>query len=105
MFYRTASGDGPAYYTSVTSTIGVVQSIHLTIRNLANFIELCRKRSVFSDEKLKEYWDWQPRNRPFVVNFVYTYSFPRRLNLKTLWNLEVVFNSLLKVEYGRDGDG
>jgi len=90
VFYRTASGDGPAYYTSVTSTIGVVQSIHTNISTLARFIELCRKRSVFSDEELKTYWDWQPRNRPFVVNFAYTYTFPKRLNLKSLLDLGII---------------
>ncbi len=90
VFYRTASGDGPAYYTSVTSTVGIVQSIHTGISTFARFVELCRKRSVFSDKELKEYWDWQPRNRPFVVNFAYTYSFPKRLILKNLRELGII---------------
>ncbi|MFV9505448.1 MAG: PIN domain-containing protein [Oscillochloridaceae bacterium umkhey_bin13] len=90
VFYRTASGDGPAYYTSVASTIGVVQSVHTNISTFTRFVELCRKRSVFSDKKLQEYWDWQPRNRPFVVNFAYIYSFPKRLNLKSLRELGII---------------
>ncbi|NTW04098.1 MAG: hypothetical protein HGA19_22975, partial [Oscillochloris sp.] len=53
VFYRTAAEKGRAYYTSVTSTIGVVQNIHTGILSLGKFIELCRKRSVFSDQELK----------------------------------------------------
>jgi hypothetical protein len=83
VFYRTASG-GAAYYTSVATTLGVVESVIKDIRSEADFIALCRKRSVFSDDKLREHWNYRPQNRPFVVNFLFTHSFPRRPNLKAL---------------------
>jgi len=83
IFYRTASG-GPAYYTSVATTLGIVESVVKNIRTEADFIALCRKRSVFSDDKLREHWNYRPQNRPFVVNFLYTHSFPKRPNLKVL---------------------
>lgn len=89
VFYRTKSG-GSAHYTSVTTTIGVVQSIIDRIPNVDKFIELCRRRSVFSDGELKEYWDHSPHNRPFVVDFLYIYSFPKRLNLKSLKELGII---------------
>ncbi|HEY0735700.1 MAG TPA: PIN domain-containing protein, partial [Herpetosiphonaceae bacterium] len=79
VFYRTQSG-GSAYYTSVTTTIGIVQNIVKNIANLEQFIRLCRKRSVFSDEELAEWWNRNPKYRPFIVNFLYVYSFPKRLN-------------------------
>jgi predicted nucleic acid-binding protein len=82
-FYRTASG-GAAYYTSVATTLGLVESVVKNIRSEADFIALCRKRSVFSDVKLKEYWNYKPYNRPFVVNFLFTHSFPKRPNLMAL---------------------
>jgi hypothetical protein len=83
VFYRTASG-GAAYYTSVATTLGLIESVVKNIHSEADFIALCRKRSVFSDAKLKEHWNYNPHNRPFVVNFLFTYSFPKRPNLKSL---------------------
>ena len=49
---------GPAWYTSVATTIGVVQEVIDGIPDLTAFIAACRKRSVFSDKELKAYWDY-----------------------------------------------
>jgi predicted nucleic acid-binding protein len=89
VFYRTASG-GSGYYTSVTTTIGVVQNIITDIRTEDQFVAVCRKRSVFSDNELREHWNWRTNNRPFVVNFLYVYSFPKRMNLKELIEAGVI---------------
>jgi predicted nucleic acid-binding protein len=83
VFYRTASG-GPAHHTSVATTLGIVESVVTGITTEAEFISLCRKRSVFADEELKKHWNWNRSNRPFVVNFLYSYSLPKRPNLATL---------------------
>lgn len=83
IFYRTASG-GSAYYTSVTTTLGFVQNVITDIQSEEQFIELCRKRSVFSDKELSEHWNYRRNSRPFVVNFLYVYTFPKRMNLKAL---------------------
>ena len=83
IFYRTASG-GPAYYTSVATTIAVVQEVIDDIPDLKTFLAVCRKRSVFSDAELKKHWDYRPHNRPFVVNFLFIYSLPKRPNFKML---------------------
>ncbi len=77
VFYRTASG-GSAHYTSVATTLGIIESVVKGIPSEDEFVALCRKRSVFSDEKLKEHWNWKPRNRPFVVNFLFAHSLPKR---------------------------
>jgi hypothetical protein len=84
VFYRTKSGDGPAYYTSVATTIGVVQEVIDEFQSKADFIKACRKRSVFSDSELAAHWDWNSMNRPFIVNFLYSYSLPKRPNLAQL---------------------
>jgi hypothetical protein len=84
VFYRTRSGDGPAWYTSVATTIGVVQDVVDDIGKLEEFLEACRKRSVFTNEELQKQWDWRRYPRPFVVNFLYVYSLPRRPNLEEL---------------------
>lgn len=69
IFYRTGG-----YYKSVVTTVGIVESVVQDIRTEADFIRLCRKRSVFSDEDLAKHWNYNRRNRPFIVNFLYTYS-------------------------------
>jgi len=89
VFYRTAF-KGPAFYTSVTTTIGVVQNIKTNIRSESQFIELCRKRSVFTDDELREHWNYYRNNRPFIVNFLYVYTFPKRMNLQALINAGVI---------------
>lgn len=85
VFYRTGG-----YYESVISTIGIVESIITDIRNGQQFIDLCRKRSVFSDKELLEHWNYRTNNRPFIVNFLYVYSFPKRINMKRLIELGVI---------------
>ena len=85
VFYRTGG-----IYQGVISTIGVVENVVTGIRDENSFIELCRKRSVFTDAELHSHWIYNPRSRPFVVNFLYTYSFPKRINLKTLIDLKII---------------
>jgi len=88
VFYRTARER--AYYKSVVTTLGVVERIHTSIKNRQHFVSLCRKRSVFSDQELRRQWDYSPSNRPFIVSFLYSYSFPKRTNLKRLIELGVI---------------
>jgi len=83
VFYRTGS-TSPKVYSSVVTTIGVVESVKTDIKDEAHFIELCRKRSVFTDKELKKHWDYRPNDRPFIVNFLYVASLPKRPNLKWL---------------------
>lgn len=85
VFYRTGG-----YYRGVVTTIGVVESVITDIKDEDAFISQCRKRSVFSDQELRKHWNYQRDNRPFIVNFLYVCSFPRRINLKTLIELGVI---------------
>ena len=84
VFYRTGG-----YYKGVATTIGIVESIVDNIKNVESFIRLCRKRSVFTDKQLVEQWNYK-RYRPFTVNFLYAYSFPKRIILKRLIELGVI---------------
>jgi predicted nucleic acid-binding protein len=95
VFYRTQSG-GKAYYTSVVTTVGIVQNVVKNIVSLEQFIRLCRKRSVFSDQELVEWWNLKPRSRPFIVNFLYVLSLPKRLNRKALLDLQIIDETPLR---------
>jgi len=85
LFYRTGG-----YYKSVVTTIGVVESVVDKIPSEADFIRLCRQRSVFIDSQLSKQWNYDKRNRPFIVNFLYVYSLPKRINLKRLIEIGVI---------------
>ena len=68
----------------MVTTLGIVDGVYKQIRDEAHFISLCRKRSVFSDEELRGQWNYKRSDRPFIVGFLYAYSFPRRPNMKEL---------------------
>lgn len=89
LFYRTGG-----YHQSVITTIGLVDSVHDNISSEQEFIQLCRKRSVFDDKELKKHWNYTFPNgkwvAPFVVNFHYIYTFPKRLNMAKLIELKVI---------------
>ena len=85
VFYRTGG-----YYKSVVTTIGVVESVIDNIPSEEHFIRLCRKRSVFTDEELSKQWNFNRRNRPFIVNFLYTYSFPKKVIMQKLIEIGVI---------------
>ena len=91
VFYRTRDEERQisAYYSSVTTTLGVVQGVELDIRTFEGLRKACDKRTVFTDDELKELWD-RRAIQPFVVNFLYFYSFPKRLNLKKLTELGII---------------
>ena len=90
IFYRTASA-GPAYYSSVITTIGIVEEKIDNIKDEHEFILKCRKRSIFTDDYLKEFWDYS-KSKPFIIKFLYTYPFSlgSRLNRKQLLELEII---------------
>lgn len=94
IFYRTAKG-GSAYYTSVITTIGIVEEKIENIKDENEFILRCRKRSVFTDEGLKEFWNYNPKYRPFIINFLAAYSFGlgHRLNREKLLELKIISGS------------
>jgi len=84
IFYRTGG-----YYKSVVSTIGVVQEVKYSFRDEDDFVLYCRKSSVFPEDQLRTMWRYQT-TKPFVVRFLYVYSFPHRINMKELIDLQVL---------------
>ena len=84
VFYRTGG-----YYKSVVTTIGEVLEVKTDFQDENDFILYCRKKSVYPEQALREMWRYSAR-KPFVVNFLYTYSFPHRINMKELIDLKVL---------------
>lgn len=92
VFYRTAEKGKSAYYSSVITTIAIAEDKIDEVKDEADFISKCRKRSVFSNEELIKYWDWNPNYRPFIIYFLYVYSFHlgKRMNRQTLLDLGII---------------
>jgi hypothetical protein len=91
VFYRTGGR-----YKGVATTIGIVDKVYNNIASEDEFIRLCRKRSVFGDDELRKHWNYPSPVKPFIVEFLYAYSFPRRPNLEALVNAQVIpdYNSV-----------
>lgn len=85
IFYRTGG-----YYKSVITTLGIVENVKTNIKSSDEFIKLCRRRSVFTDHELLKQWNYNTYNRPFIVNFLYAYSFPHCINLQRLIELGII---------------
>lgn len=92
VFYRTAASGRSAYYSSVITTIAISEGKVTNITDENDFVLKCRKRSIFSDEELKKYWNWNPNFRPFIINFLYSHSFPtgKRINRQRLLDLSIL---------------
>jgi rRNA-processing protein FCF1 len=84
VFYRTGG-----YYKSVVSTIGVALESKYDFKDEDEFVLYCRKSSVFPEDQLKEMWRYSSI-KPFVLRFLYAYSFPHRINMKELIDLQVL---------------
>jgi predicted nucleic acid-binding protein len=87
VFYRTGG-----MYKGVATTIGIVENVITDLKAESDLIELCHKRSVLSEAELKEYWAKYPKNRPFVINFLYAFSFKKRITLKEMLDSGILPN-------------
>jgi len=85
IFYRTGG-----VYKSVVTTIGIVEDVIYNIQDEFEFLSLCRKGSVYPESELKDMWNQKEKPKPFVIKFLYVYSFPHRINMKTLIDLKIL---------------
>lgn len=92
IFYRTAPYGKSGYYHSVITTIGIVEEKIDNIKTEAEFVLKSRKRSIFTEQYLKEFWNYNPKYRPFLIRFLSVYSFElgNRLNRKRLLDLGIL---------------
>jgi len=67
----------PKKYSSTITTICIVENVQNNFSSFEDFFNACNRRTMISKEDLKtNWWDKNPKNRPFVVNFLYAYSLP-----------------------------
>lgn len=86
VFYRTGGK-----YQSVVTTVGIVEKVYNAIENAQQLFNICRKKTFFSEEDLLRFWNrYGDYNRPFVVEFLYSYSLRKRPNLARLIELGII---------------
>ncbi|WP_281227421.1 PIN domain-containing protein [Flavobacterium aquiphilum] len=67
----------PKKYSSTITTICIVENIQNNFKSFEDFFYACNRRTMISREDLKtNWWDKNPNNRPFVINFLYAHSLP-----------------------------
>lgn len=86
VFYRSGG-----IYNGVATTIGIVENVVIP-KDLEDLVQICRKRTVLTEKELKEYWERYPNNKPFVINFLYAFSFVKRKTLKEMLDEKILPN-------------
>lgn len=87
VFYRSGG-----IYKGVATTIGIVENVIDNIKDLDGLIRVCRGRTVLFEGELKGYWEKYQKNRPFVINFLYAFSFVKRTTLKEMLDSGILPN-------------
>ena len=88
VFYRTGETQ-PKKYSSVITTIGIIDRVISSFKNEEDFLQHCQNRSVFSQEELKSFWNNHRYNLK-VIKFVYAKSLTKRLTLDYLHKQGIV---------------
>ena len=89
LFYRTGPEGTKKKYTSVVTTVAIVDEIISDIHSQEELLSLCQNRSVFSVEDLKRFWHDHRRNLK-ILKFIFVKSLTKRLTLGYLWEHNIV---------------
>jgi hypothetical protein len=83
LIYRTAE-NGPAYYTSVITSLCVVEElVHIgSFLDVESFLKYCAPYSVFSETELRGFY--RSKRYPWLIKFTYNLALTKRPNRKSL---------------------
>jgi hypothetical protein len=84
IIYRTKTENTKAWYTSVATSICVVEEVRGTkeFQSIDLYMNYCREYSVFTDEELVDYW--QKDGPVYIIKMTYNIALRRRLNQQRL---------------------
>ena len=89
LFYRTGPEGTRKKYTSVVTTVAMVDEIISNIQSQEELLSICQNRSVFSTKELKDFWA-NHRSNLKIMKFIFVKSFTKRLTLGYLWEHDIV---------------
>lgn len=90
LFYRTGNPGTIKKYTSVVTTLAMIDEIIEDVHSEDELLRLCQNRSVFSVEELKRFWS-KHRSNIKIIKFIFIKSLTKRLTLDYLWNHGIVY--------------
>lgn len=89
LFYRTGPDGSIKKYTSVLSTVAMVEEINSNIKSEEELLSICQNRSVFSTKTLKDFWAKHRYNLK-ILKFIFVKSLSKRPTLGYLWEHDIV---------------
>lgn len=89
LFYRMGPKDENKTYSSVLSTVGVVDELITSFKTKDEYLSHCQNRSVFTDQELEDFWTKQRRNLK-ILKFIYVDTLSKKPTLKDLWDQKVL---------------
>ena len=90
LFYRTGE-TYPKKYSSVITTVGVVDRVVNRFCSEQDFLAYCQNRTVFATDELIRFWR-EHRCNLSVIKFVYVKSLTKKVNLEFLWNNNIIIS-------------
>ena len=84
LIYRTAPSGTAAYFTSVVTSLCVVEGlVHISsFKSEEEFVNYCSAYSVFTESELVDFF--RKKKYPWLIRFTYNMSLTKRPNRKTL---------------------
>ena len=77
LIYRMGEEGTVKKYSSTITTICIAENVKNNFQSFDEFFSACNRRTMISKEDLRtKWWDKNPKNRPFVINFLYAHSLP-----------------------------
>lgn len=89
LFYRMGEDGSNKKYTSVLTTLGMVDQIYYNFKTKDEFLKHCQNRSVFSKAELDDFWN-KHQYHLMVLKFVFVKNLVRKPVLNDLYQLGVV---------------
>ena len=89
LFYRTGDEGTSKKYSSVLTTVCIIDEIQRNFTTKDEFLRHCQNRSVFSTEELNAFWN-NHRYGLTVLKFIFIKSFTHRPILGFLWDNNIV---------------
>jgi predicted nucleic acid-binding protein len=89
LFYRTGANQSPKKYTSVLTTIGIVDEMLAEFSSKNEFLRHCQNRSVFTKEELDSFWN-KNRHRLIVLKFIFVKRLENKPILDFLWENGII---------------
>jgi hypothetical protein len=89
LYYRMGDEGTSKKYSSVLTTVCIVEEIVHSFSDKEDFLRQCQNRSVFSPDELNDFWN-KHRYGLKILKFIFVKSLVKRLTLGFLWDNGIV---------------